>query len=419
MQARKFAPNFDVPASFKFSETWCFKFKRRFSIRKLKLCGEKLSADFRAIDGFKEEFFNFLKSHGLTVDQIYNCDESGLFFKMTPRETLTHLGEKNASGIKIDKNRITFMPCSNVSGTHKLPLMVIGRSKKPRCFKNTTIPLYYRGSANAWMNRELFSEWFQQQFVPQVREFLIQRNLQPKAVLLMDNCSAHHCGDAICSDDGLIQALFLPPNVTSIAQPMDQGVIQNIKLIYREKLEMSILSSSETLDKALKKITLKDVVFWLFEAWQEVLSTTITRSWKQIGVVENNNLIDEDEIPLAILFSAPAPEPLLFTPELEEERIAHTQLSDSQIIRIVNGQSERFNESDSNNEDNEDDEWRVVENSSTEIIDLHNSTEQNPHKTAINNLNNTIEWAEKNNLDLAYILSLRKIREIAMRKALD
>lgn len=92
LQAKKFAIDFNVPNSFKFSDTWCFKFKQRFGIRKLKICGEKLSADVSAIEGFKECFFSKVREKELSIHQIYNCDESGLFYKMLPRDTLVHSG---------------------------------------------------------------------------------------------------------------------------------------------------------------------------------------------------------------------------------------------------------------------------------------------------------------------------------------
>ena len=42
----------------------------------------------------------------------------------------------------------------------------------------------------------------------------------------------------VCRD---IKAIFLPPNMTSLLQPMDQGVLQNIKLSYRKMLLQTLL----------------------------------------------------------------------------------------------------------------------------------------------------------------------------------
>jgi hypothetical protein len=39
-----------------------------------------------------------------------------------------------------------------MSGSEKLPLLVIGRSAKPRCFKNANVPVQYEANKKAWMN---------------------------------------------------------------------------------------------------------------------------------------------------------------------------------------------------------------------------------------------------------------------------
>ena len=44
---------------------------------------------------------------------------------------------------------------------------------------------------------------------------LFEMGLEPKAVLLLDNCSAHPNDDELVSADGKIVAKFLPANVTS------------------------------------------------------------------------------------------------------------------------------------------------------------------------------------------------------------
>jgi hypothetical protein len=40
----------------------------------------------------------------------------------------------------------------------KLPLLVIGKPEKPRCFKNNSLPVMYRSQKNAWMDETLFNE---------------------------------------------------------------------------------------------------------------------------------------------------------------------------------------------------------------------------------------------------------------------
>ena len=60
--------------------------------------------------------------------------------------------------------------------------------------------MHYKATANAWMTRVIFREWFEESFIPQVKKFLKQENLPQKAILLLDNATSHN--DEVVSDDG-------------------------------------------------------------------------------------------------------------------------------------------------------------------------------------------------------------------------
>ncbi|GBM17648.1 Jerky [Araneus ventricosus] len=83
------------------------------------------------------------------------------------------------------------------------------------------------------MTAALFKDWCFHHFVPEVKESFKSFGLpeDTKAILLLDNCKAHPPVDELVS--GHIVATLLPPNVTSLIQPMDQRVIQNFKCFYR------------------------------------------------------------------------------------------------------------------------------------------------------------------------------------------
>lgn len=98
------------------------------------------------------------------------------------------------------------------------------------------LPVKYSGQSNAWMTSKLFHEWFHQDFIPHVRVSLIALGEEPKVVLLLDNCSAYPQEAELVSEDGQIFAHFLPANVTSLIQPMDQGVLQALNMKYKKKL---------------------------------------------------------------------------------------------------------------------------------------------------------------------------------------
>lgn len=62
----------------------------------------------------------------------------------------------NCHGGKKNKE-ITAMVCANMSGTDKLPLLMIGRASNPRCFKHVkSHPVEYYSNNKAWMTRDLY-----------------------------------------------------------------------------------------------------------------------------------------------------------------------------------------------------------------------------------------------------------------------
>ena len=54
------------------------------------------------------------------------------------------------------------MTAANAMGD-KLPMLVIGKAKNPRCFKNVKfLPCRYRNQRKSWMDGELFEEWLRE-----------------------------------------------------------------------------------------------------------------------------------------------------------------------------------------------------------------------------------------------------------------
>ena len=68
------------------------------------------------------------------LNQIYNADEFGLFYRAQPEKSL-HLKDERCVGGKHSKLRLTGLVAANAVGG-KLSMFVIGKSKSPRCFKN-------------------------------------------------------------------------------------------------------------------------------------------------------------------------------------------------------------------------------------------------------------------------------------------
>jgi hypothetical protein len=62
-----------------------------------------------------------------------------------------------------------------------------------------------------------------------------------KILLLVDNATSHH-GTKVMSN---VTVKFLPPNLISEVQPLDQRIIQSVKAHYRKKMLQYILTVAE------------------------------------------------------------------------------------------------------------------------------------------------------------------------------
>lgn len=124
--------------TFKASSQWLWRFRNRH--------GEKLSVDPAAPEPFRKTLEEYIENEGLTLDQVYNCDETGLYFRLLPRKTLAAATEKSAPGMTSSKDRVTLMACLNATGTHKLPFLLIGKTLTMQCTLLNLAYLFLQGS---------------------------------------------------------------------------------------------------------------------------------------------------------------------------------------------------------------------------------------------------------------------------------
>lgn len=178
--------------NFSASNGWLDRFKVRNGI---KLCGlreVKTESDVNAVGPFKAELESLAQWYNLSLEQIYNADETDLFWRMLPNPT-QDMNEVKSS-VRAYRERMTILCCSNATGTHKLPLVCIGRGKRSRTFTSQelkTMPVQYYSQETAWIDSEIFKNWFHSHFIPSVRTHLRSSGLPENALLLIDRNPSH------------------------------------------------------------------------------------------------------------------------------------------------------------------------------------------------------------------------------------
>ncbi|GLV46361.1 hypothetical protein CBL_20709 [Carabus blaptoides fortunei] len=122
--------------SFKASRGWFEKFKKRTGIHSVLRHGEAASADMKAAEDYLKTFAEIIAAQGHILQQVFNCDQTGLFWKKMPRRTYITAEENRMPGHKPMKDRLAIALCANASGDCKIkPLLaeevpeVISRSE--------------------------------------------------------------------------------------------------------------------------------------------------------------------------------------------------------------------------------------------------------------------------------------------------
>lgn len=117
-----------------FSTGWLEGFKKRFQVSSRVRHGEAGSTSASA----EQEMRSLQTVAGeYEEDNVYNMDESGLFWRMMPSRGLS---SQSQPGLKKDKARITFVLATNATGTDRVPVWFIGKAKTPRALRNISVP---------------------------------------------------------------------------------------------------------------------------------------------------------------------------------------------------------------------------------------------------------------------------------------
>ncbi|KAM9918644.1 hypothetical protein OXX59_008515, partial [Metschnikowia pulcherrima] len=265
----------------KFSSGWLSRFKARNTMKLRKVYGEKGSVDPKA----HEEMISIRElCKEYPRENIYNMDESALYWKAASTVTIS---TESIIGRKPNRQRLTFTLCCNADGSDRCEIFLIGKGKsqQPRIIKDEFLEetrCFWRNNDNAWMTGKLMEVW-----LPRFYNHVGDRFV----LLLLDNFSGHTKGVKDCPPPPNVRIQFLPPNSTSIFQPLDQGVIRVTKAHYRRSLLDFCLAFWDQDEQPFKEITYCDAVRWLSQAWYEGLkSSTIAHCFQKSTLFDSPDL---------------------------------------------------------------------------------------------------------------------------------
>ncbi|XP_068240870.1 tigger transposable element-derived protein 1-like [Palaemon carinicauda] len=114
------------------SRGWFMGFKARANCHNLKVQGEAASGDERAAREFPKALAEINREGGYSAYQVFNVDETGLFWKRMPNCMYIAKEEKSAPSHEASKERITLLFGVNAAGDFKLKPLLVYKAEKPR-----------------------------------------------------------------------------------------------------------------------------------------------------------------------------------------------------------------------------------------------------------------------------------------------
>ncbi|XP_017790869.1 PREDICTED: jerky protein homolog-like [Habropoda laboriosa] len=269
--------------SFAGSRGWLRNFKKRYTIHPVRAHEEKASAGDKGAKIFIDAFTKRIKEEDINLCHIYNMGETGLLWKTVPSKSLLSEERGTLAEKKLKKDRVSIGLCSNADGTHKLLPIFVHKFKNPQALKNCVeLPVVYKSQRQACMNTDIFNEWYEEDFKPSVRQYQSENETVGKVMLLLDNCSSHKITNLSQEDDDDFEIVYLPPNTTSLVQPMDQGITAKLKTTYRHKILHRILQYENNVEEFYLKYNIKECIDLVYESWMGITSSNIKNGWNKI-----------------------------------------------------------------------------------------------------------------------------------------
>ncbi|XP_032220860.2 tigger transposable element-derived protein 4 [Nematostella vectensis] len=214
-RALKYAEMFGI-GDFKASNGWLESFKRRKNIHCSVLSGESSSVPTETVDEWQSRLEALCE--GYRAADIFNMDETGMFYRALPDRSLVVRGA-DCHGGKHLKERLTAVLTYNMTGEFT-KTWIIGKSENPRCFKNldkNSLPVVYKYNGKAWMTSPLYTEY--------ILDLDRQMRLQNRKILLFEDNAPSHVKDIELTN---IKVVFYPPNTSGNYQELESILSQEI-----------------------------------------------------------------------------------------------------------------------------------------------------------------------------------------------
>lgn len=180
------------------------------------------------------------------------------------------------------KNRITYLVCVNANGSERMPLLVVGRSPRPRVFEGKTreeLDFDYFSSQDALMTSTIFFEWLMR-----FESHIASTHPTRKVVLLLENCTVHGTVETLPQMDH-VRVFFLPNERIPKRFPL-HGIIYALKARYRRRQYLMALDNVDAGRQNIYNVDLFTAIRIMMDIWDKLSFEMIGKCWKESGILD-------------------------------------------------------------------------------------------------------------------------------------
>ena len=228
------------------------------------------------------EYFEHLRESlaGVDPSQVYNYDETNFTDDPTRKKCIVRRGKhRHERSRNFSKQAFSVMFCGSATGEYLAPMVVYKAKNMYEGWAADGITgAAYSATESGWFNMATFEQWFDEIFLPHVR------NVEGPKVLIGDNHGSHFSPRVIASCiEHNIRFVTILPNSTHICQPLDVSVFKPLKVLWRAVLDCWRKESRRT--GTIPKETFPRL---LARAFAHVKGENLVAGFKASGIVPLN-----------------------------------------------------------------------------------------------------------------------------------
>ena len=186
-----------------------------------------------------QEWFNCIQiiimQHGITLDDIYNFDETGYAMGLVATAKVVTRAEMTGRPFLVqpgNREWVTSIECINALGWALPPCIIFkGKVHIEGWYQDEAIPHDWRieVSPNGWTTDEIGLQWLKNLFIPATNGCTTGKH----CLLILDGHGSHLTPrfDEICSQNDIIP-ICMQPHSSHLLQPLDVGCFSPLKCAY-------------------------------------------------------------------------------------------------------------------------------------------------------------------------------------------